>query len=797
MPAGDDPRRLTPPDVAQADGSSGAAGPGATDPGAHARRGGGWSATVLFEGRRIDVGREGLAIGRLADSDLVIPRHSVSRRHARISPVPGGYWITDLESRNGTQLNGERFRGESRWLTNGDTVSVGGQTLRFVTGEETTHGTELPSFLKTHLIDFPLDRLTIGRDRSNDVVLDDPNVSRFHAEVVRDGERVALYDLGSRNGTRVDGNPAPHAVLTAGSEIGIGPYRLLFDGRSFVAREERGALRLDAERVSMSVKDKQILAPTSLSIEPGEFVAVIGESGSGKSTLIKALAGVTAPSEGSVTVSGEPVASRLTDVGYLPQDEIVHGKLSVDEALTYAAKLRLPHDTTKAEIGASVARVLDELGLVEHAQTRVESLSGGQRKRVGLAVELLGRPSLLFLDEPTTGLDPGLETRMMSLLAELAERARAVVVVTHATKNLGICGKLVVMGRGGELCYQGPPEGALAFFGAEVYDDVYAALERVPATEWRRRFLEQERPQLPAEPEDEDEEPARAPRRRRGRRGRRRGRRRRGRFLPQAAVLTRRYVRLFMRDRRNVMILIGQVPLLALAVVGLFGAQVFAAGGEAGDAVTLLFLVVTLAIWVGTIDASREVIKEKSVYVREAAVGVRLSAYLVSKATVLFALAAAQTLLLAAIVFAFQPLHEARAAYVTVTAILLLTAFASVGMGLLMSAAVRTQDQATSFIPLVLIPQLFFGGSIVTVATMSEPLAALSKVVVAQWSYAGLGAAVDLNGRIAADRAYARVSKFGAEYFDIGAASMYLILAGFIVATLAGVALLLRRQAGR
>ena len=747
---------------------------------------------MLFEGRRIDVGGDGLTIGRQAGNDLVIARHSVSRRHARISQVPGGYWITDLESRNGTQLNGERFRGESRWLANGDTVSVGGQALRFVSGEETTHGTELPSFLKTHLIEFPLDRLTIGRDRSNDVVLDDPNVSRFHAEVVRDGERVALYDLGSRNGTRVDGNPAGHAVLTAGSEIGIGPYRLLFDGRSFVAREERGALRLDAERVAMRVRDKQILAPTSLSIEPGEFVAVIGESGSGKSTLVKALAGVTSASEGSITVSGEPVASRLTDVGYLPQDEIVHGKLSVDEALTYAARLRLPHDTTKAEIAASVARVLDELGLVEHAQTRVESLSGGQRKRVGLAVELLGRPSLLFLDEPTTGLDPGLETRMMSLLAELAEHSRAVVVVTHATKNLGICGKLVVMGRGGELCYQGPPDGALEFFGAEVYDDIYAALERAPATEWRRRFHEREPAQLPAEPEDE--EPARAPRRPRGRR---RGRRRRGRFLPQAAVLTRRYVRLFMRDRRNVMILIGQVPLLALAVVGLFGSEVFAAGGEPGDVVTLLFLVVTLAIWVGTIDATREIIKEKSVYVREAAVGVRLGAYLVSKVTVLFALAAIQTLLLAAIVFAFLPLHEARSTYVTVTVTLLLTAFASVGMGLLMSAAVRTQDQATSFIPLVLIPQLFFGGSIVTVATMTEPLAALSKVVVAQWSYAGLGSAVDLNARIAADKAYAQVSKFGNEFFDIGAGSVYLILGGFIVAALAGVALLLRRQAAR
>ena len=542
----------------------------------------------------------------------------------------------------------------------------------------------------------------------------------------------------------------------------------------------------------MRVKDKQILAPTSLSVEPGEFVAVIGESGSGKSTLVKALAGVTSPSEGSVTVSGEPVASRLTDVGYLPQDEIVHGKLSVDEALTYAARLRLPHDTSKAEIAASVARVLDELGLVEHAQTRIESLSGGQRKRVGLAVELLGQPSLLFLDEPTTGLDPGLETRMMTLLGELAEHARAVVVVTHATKNLGVCGKLVVMGRGGELCYQGPPEGALDFFGADGYDGIYAALERAPAIEWRRRFHERQPEQLPAEPEDD--EPARA---RRGLRGRRRGRRRRGRFRPQAAVLTRRYVRLFLRDRRNVMILIGQVPLLALAVVGLFGAAVFAAGSEAGDVVTLLFLIVTLAIWIGTIDATREIIKEKSVYAREAAVGVRLGAYLFSKATVLFTLAAVQTLLLAAIVFAFQPLHEDRATYVTVIAILLLTAVAAVGMGLLMSAAVRTQDQATSFIPLVLIPQLFFGGSIVPLPTMSEPLAALSNIVVAQWAYAGLGTAVDLNGRIAADKAYARVSKFGTEYFDVAAGTMYLVLGAFVVGALVGVALLLRRQSRR
>jgi ABC-type multidrug transport system ATPase subunit/ABC-type multidrug transport system permease subunit len=742
-------------------------------------------AILLHRGRRIELSPRGVTIGRLADNDVVLAKSSVSRRHARVAAVRGGYAVTDLGSRNGTQLNGERFRGEARWLANGDTMVIGDEALRFVTGQETMYRTGPPSVVRTEMIAFPAGRLTIGRDPSNDVALDDPNVSRFHAEVVREGDTVELRDLGSRNGTRIDGSVTRRAILTAGSEIGIGPYRLVFDGRGFVARAERGALRLDAEGVTMQVKDKQILAPTSLTIEPGELVAIIGESGSGKSTLIKALAGVTAPTDGAITVSGEPVRSRLTDIGYLPQDEIVHGKLTVREALNYAAKLRLPHDTSRAELGESVERVLDELALGEHAETRIEALSGGQRKRVGLAVELLGRPSLLFLDEPTTGLDPGLETRMMTLLRELADRSRAVVVVTHATKNLGTVGKLIVMGRGGQLCFQGPPDAALRFFEAETYDDIYAALERRPATEWRQRFVEQERQQaVAAEPE------AQAPGARR-----REPRRRRAKVIPQAAVLTRRYATLFLRDRRNMLILLGQVPLLALATVGLFKTNVFAGGAQVSEAVKLLFLVVTTAIWLGSIDSAREIIKEKSVYVRENAVGVRLGAYLFSKAAVLFVLAAIQTALLAAIIFAFQPLHEPRATYGLVFAMLLLTAFAAVGMGLLMSSAVKTQDQATSFIPLVLIPQLFFGGSIVPIATMTAPLAAISKVIVAQWSYAGLGTEVDLNARIAADRAYQKVSQFGTHFFDVATRQSLLILAAFVVVSFVGVALLLRRQA--
>jgi ABC-type multidrug transport system ATPase subunit/ABC-type multidrug transport system permease subunit len=739
-------------------------------------------ATVLDRGRRIPLGSGGLTIGRLEDNDITIASNAVSRHHARITPVEGGYWIVDLGSRNGTLLNGERFHGESRWLANGDTVVVGGLPLRFLTGDETRFEAMRPEVLATGRIRFSGERLKIGRDGANDVVLDDPNVSRFHAEVLRTDAGIELRDLASRNGTRVDGELTRRAVLDTGSEIGVGPYRLIFDGTDFVARAERGAVRLDAEGVGMTVKDKQILEPTTISLQPGELVAVIGESGSGKSTLMKALAGVTAPTEGAITVNGEPLANRQTDIGYLPQDEVVHGKLTVYEALDYAARLRLPHDTSREELDATVDRVLAELELEPHGHTRIESLSGGQRKRVGLAAELLSRPSLLFLDEPTTGLDPGLEGRMMALLRDLADHSRSVLVVTHATRSLDMCARIFVMGRGGKLCFAGPPADALAFFGAETFDDIYAQLDRRPAEEWQAKRAQLDGGQRVAG----DGQPSQMAQ------GERPGRRR-GRMTTQAPVLIHRYARLFVRDRRNMLILLLQVPLLALAIVGLFKVEVFAAHTDAGEAVKILFLITTTVIWLGSIDGAREIIKEKSVFVRERAVGVRTGAYLLSKAVVLFALAAVQTLLLAGIIFLVQPLHSSSSTYLTMLGLLLLTAFGAVGMGLLMSAAVRTQDQATSFIPLVLVPQLFFGGSIVPIATMSSALAGLSNLVIARWCYAGLGSAVDLNTRIAHSPAYAKVSRFGDDYFAIATGRAALILVAFIVVSFVGVRLLLRR----
>jgi len=289
---------------------------------------------------------------------------------------------------------------------------------------------------------------------------------------------------------------------------------------------------------------------------------------------------------------------------------------------------------------------------------------------------------------------------------------------------------------------------------------------------------------MPVRPETDAAEPER---------GRRR---RRGRVLNQTRILTSRYLKLFLRDRRNVLILLGQIPLLGLAVAALFKSGVFVRPPtDAGQAVKLTFLLLVTTVWIGSIDSAREIVKEKGVFQREYAVGVRLSSYLTSKAVVLFALAALQAVVLTGIVLLFQPLHEKPATYGAVILIVVLTAIAAVSMGLLISAVVRNQDQATSFIPLLLIPQLFFGGSIVATAEMSAPMREATKVVVTQWSYAGMGAAIDMNGRIADDPKYGKVSRFDHKYFTLSRAKTYGILVGFTLITMVITAWVLRRRA--
>ena len=743
-----------------------------------ARAGSSASADIIRDGRREPIEDAGMTIGRDPDNDLVIENPSASRRHAVIVGEGGRHYVSDLGGGNGTLLNGEVLRNASRWLNSGDSIEIGHEQLRYITGEQTMFGAAPQQEPRAaQVVSLEGATMTIGRDPGNDLVLDDPNVSRFHAEVRRTADGAAeLRDLGSRNGTRLDRQfIRQRAPIRAGSEIGIGPFRLVYDGTNFVRRDDRGALRLRAEGITMAIKDKVILNGATIAIEPGEFVVIIGESGSGKTTMLKALAGVTTPTAGRVLVSGEPVLTRLTDIGYVPQDEIVHRGLTVLEGLRYSAALRLPRDSSQADIDSAVERVLGELGLEQHADTLVGSLSGGQRKRVGVGTELLNRPSLLFLDEPTTGLDPGLETQLMELFRELAEEGtRAVAAVTHATKNLHLADKVCVMGVGGELAFFGPPEEAKAFFGVDSFDGIYTALETRPATEWRARF-EATEPEFLATVEQRDSAaPAKPPPRPQPNVGR------------QTALLAQRYAKLLLRDRRNLMILLGQAPLIALGIALLFQKGVLDVGADPTNAALMLFLVVTTMIWLGSIDGSREVIKERPLMERERAVGVKVSAYLSSKAIVLFGLVALQALLLVAVTFGIRPLPEFPQEYVKVFAICSMTGFVSVGMGLLISSLVSSEDQAASFIPLALIPQLLFGGAIVAVADMGKVIAAFSNVIYSRWAFADIGSAIDMRERIESlPPDLAQSVRYDPDFFNLSILPGLVILAGFTIVVLA------------
>jgi ABC transport system ATP-binding/permease protein len=743
------------------------------------------AASLLYAGRRIPIPDTGLTLGRGEANDVVLDDERASRSHARLGldEDHDGFVLTDLGSRHGTSVNGERLGGDGHELRSGDTIEIGGETMRFLGGEVTRLATRRQPIAGTQSVHLEGPRLTIGRDRGNDVVLADPNVSRFHAEVISTADGVELRDLGSRNGTRLDGELVDRATLAAGSDIGVGPFRLVFDGSAFIARDDRGALRLDASGIAVQVRDKQILQPTTLSLRPGELLAIIGESGAGKSTLLKALAGVVAVSSGAVTVNGEPLANRLTDIGYVPQDEIVHGGLTVIEALRYAARLRLPRDADEGEIEATAQRVLEELALTQQAHTRIASLSGGQRKRASVAVELLGRPSLLLLDEPTTGMDPGLESKMMQLFRELADRSRGVALVTHATKNLAICDRVVTMGRGGLLTFDGPPADACSFFGVDDFDGIYTALDETPAVEWRKRFREEhgEDPATAAQPPARASSSPRRPRRRRA--------------GGQVRVLTGRYLKLMRRDRRNLLLLLGQAPVLGLAGVGLFKTGIFdRPHGSPAEAIQLLFLASLTMIWLGSIDAAREIVKERSVFAREAALGTRASAYLCSKVLVLFGVVALQGLLYLGPLLALRPLNAATAVYLEVFGLFVVTGFAAVGMGLLISAAAGSEDQAVSLLPLAVIPQLLFAGTIVPVARMAQPAYSFASLVFSRWSLAAIGTSVHMNARMAENQEFARINPFGGRFFNVSFAGGLLIQVAFLALFLAGTAVLLHRR---
>lgn len=236
-------------------------------------------------------------------------------------------------------------------------------------------------------------------------------------------------------------------------------------------------IHVDAIDVAVTAGRTPILRDVSLSIQRGEFVGILGPSGCGKSTLLKTLSAQRQPSSGRVLLNGDPPSDALAraQIGYVPQDDIVHACLKVERALRYSARLRMPPHVDRRRIDERVEEVLAMMELGERRKNRIDCLSGGQRKRVSIGVELLTRPPLLLLDEPTSGLDPSLEEKMMDLFLRLAQEGRTVILTTHIMQSLDRLHLVVVMAAG-RLLFFGPPADAPGFFGVGHIQELYRAI---------------------------------------------------------------------------------------------------------------------------------------------------------------------------------------------------------------------------------------------------------------------------------------------------------------------------------
>jgi ABC-type multidrug transport system ATPase subunit len=327
---------------------------------------------------------------------------------------------------------------------------------------------------------------------------------------------------------------------------------------------------LQVDRLGVSANDsgRELLSEITFAVKPGEFVCVLGPSGAGKTTLLRTLLGQLAPDRGeirfgSLRVSGDAGALRGL-VGYVPQKEIVHDALPVARALQYAARLRLPPTLRDDEVAQRIETVAGDVGISHRLDTPVGKLSGGESKRVSLAVELLALPRVLIVDEATSSLDPASDARIMQLLSDYAKRHNITVLcVTHHLENAKLADRLVLLASG-RLVWSGGTAEALEHFGAKSLSEIYVLLEDLPVEQWvglHKVFQHQQESRCErTQPVPTPTPPRLAPQ---------------PSWFRQFHALLLRGVEVLVRDRRSLAFIVG-IPLLMVALAyGGFSREVF------------------------------------------------------------------------------------------------------------------------------------------------------------------------------------------------------------------------------
>lgn len=555
----------------------------------------------------------------------------------------------------------------------------------------------------------------IGRSRQSDIVLSHISVSRRHAVIRGQGGKYEIEAFPGTAGVFVNGAPiSGRRQLSARDVIYICGILLMFAPGCLYRKNEavgKGGVILQVRDVVR--KDKGRLNHVSFDIHKGELVAIIGGSGAGKSTLLNAISGSVMPDSGSVFYNGQDLFANhnllKNQIGFVPQKDIMHQRMTLQQMLGYAARLRLQDDVSVQERKARVEQVMQELGIDGARNTSLMRVSGGQRKRASIAIEMLSDPELFFLDEPTSGLDPGTERHLMQTLREFTNKGKTVILVTHTTLTLPICDKVIIMGNGGNLCYFGTPDGAKSFFGVNSFVDIFDLIGTQEEAARYAKRLESSRGDLGSTRTRRSDGPKSV--------------RVRYSIPGQIATLTSRYLRLMLNEPAWLVGMLLCVPFLTIVVKFVSGEETFV---TYSNTYKTLFTLVCVPVFIGLLTANGEICKERDVVYREYTANLHLGAYLASKLVVLFLLNAVQSVLLAVCFSAMVGIPERSLVLSPMTEMtlsLLLTMYSTTCLGLLVSAVSPTRNVATSLLSILLVPQVVFSGAVFELEGITRAIA--------------------------------------------------------------------------
>jgi ABC-type multidrug transport system ATPase subunit len=697
-------------------------------------------------------------VGRDQSCDIALDNSRVSKTHLRLAWEDGSWKATDLESTNGTFLNSKLSRVTK--INDSKALHLGGVNNVVLKLTPLTGAQSAKSKVTKHILEKEAtrvaqgffdesgelqgprrirlqQRIRIGRGENNDWKIDDINVSRSHAEIVQHREGgYELVDLKSTNGTYLNESQVKREKLIFGDIISISGHRRKFTSDGLEILEGIEGLPVTVKGTSFEIGSKKLLDDVSFNLGPRTLTAIIGPSGAGKSTLLGVLTGRTKPTNGVIELGGNnlhenyQVLSR--QIGSVPQADILHTRLTVRQALNYGAKLRLPSDTTKDERNTKVNEVMHKLELMERADLRIDRLSGGQRKRASIGLELLTSPKLLVLDEPTSGLDPGLDAHVMETLRNLADDGQTVVLVTHSVDNLNFCDNVILLASGGRVAYAGPASTVFTKLGKKNWAEVFKFLASPDAL-----LLASTKREVPASTEIKQNHVLE---------------RRQG-FFKQVATLSARYIRVISSDRFY-LTLLTLIPIIIGGISYAAGSKYgFGPGYKTRSGVIYnpfaqgsILVLILGSIFVGLSTGIQEVIKENAIRRREQNVGIRIFSYLISKVIVLGFITSAQILVFTFIVLFGRPLPESGliidSSRLEITAICIALGLCSMLLGLLVSTLLTSEEQA--------MPALVGLTMVLVVLSGALPLeskglvAQFSKFVPSHWATNALSASVDI-----------------------------------------------------